>query len=801
MLRAVAEEKPLLLSLDDLQWADAASIGLLFHLGRRLADARILIACIYRPEEIIGGTAGGRHPLAKALGEFKRIFGDVWLNLGQVEQVEGRRFVDSILDSEPNRLGDEFRAALFQRTGGHPLFTVELLRAMQERGDLLKDANGRWIAGAEMDWRVLPARVEAVIEERIGRLNPELQEILTVASVEGEVFTAQVVAKVQKVEEGPMLRRLSQELGRRHRLVKEKEETQTGRGRISRFRFSHVLFQDYLYWRLSWVERRLLHKSVAAALENLYEGQPDGMAVQLAHHFHLAGDYDRALRYFTLAAERAARIYANDEAIAHYTRAIDVVEREAPDVVTAAKLYRGRGGAYATLGEFDRALADQETVLLMAQSAGDGQLEWRALIDLGKLWASRDYNQTHGYFERALELARRMDEPALLAGGLNRMGNWFANDEKPVKAITYHQKALQIFEELEDQQNLANTLDLLGIAHLLAGDFTASVGYYEQAIALFRELDDRPRLTSSLMGRAVIVTAPAFLASVPAVTPADPLRDFREAVQIAREIGSFPDEAWSLWFLGLFYTVHGDYGQALEAIRRGLQIASEIGHREWVVGNRFALGVLYGELLAPEEARRELEQALALTKELRSQYWINHATGALATAYFLLDDLPGAQSILDTVISRETPMDTTGKRYCWARRAELALAQGEPAVALAMTERLIDSAAGLAPDRVITFLWLLKGEALAAMGHADEAAALLRAAIENARTTGERFLLWRAQATLGRLYRATGRQAEAGEEFSTARALIEEIAVTIPDEALQDNFRRQALSHCRPQTG
>jgi tetratricopeptide (TPR) repeat protein len=137
-------------------------------------------------------------------------------------------------------------------------------------------------------------------------------------------------------------------------------------------------------------------------------------------------------------------------------------------------------------------------------------------------------------------------------------------------------------------------------------------------------------------------------------------------------------------------------------------------------------------------------------------------------------------------------MDTMGKRYCWARRAELALSQGDPALALEITERLIASAPGISPGRVITFLWKLKGEALAALGCAEEACSLLRAALENVQVTEERFLLWRIHASLGRLYCATDHQREAEVEFSAASELIQELVATVPDEALKGNFCRRA---------
>ena len=112
--------------------------------------------------------------LAAVLSECRRLFGDVWVDLDRADTTGDRRFMDALIDAEPNRLGEPFRVALFRRTEGHALFTVELLRAMQERGDLLQDEDGRWIAGQGLDWDALPARVEAVIAERMDRLDTRI---------------------------------------------------------------------------------------------------------------------------------------------------------------------------------------------------------------------------------------------------------------------------------------------------------------------------------------------------------------------------------------------------------------------------------------------------------------------------------------------------------------------------------------------------------------------------------------------------------------------------------------------------
>jgi ABC-type oligopeptide transport system substrate-binding subunit/DNA-binding SARP family transcriptional activator len=369
VLRALAAQHPLLLLLDDLQWADNASISLLFHLGRELADggARILIVGAYRPDEVALGrpasasSAGRereRHPLEKVLAELRRRYGDAWVDLARADEAEGRPFVDALIDTEPNRLDEGFREALLRHTGGHPLFTVELLRAMQERGDLVKDGptggDGAWIQGPALDWDGLPARVEAVIEQRIRRLDDKLRDALSIASVEGETFTAQVVARVGEMGERQLLRALSQELEKRHRLVREGELSAVGANRLSRYRFAHALYQAYLYNGLGAGERALLHQEVGDALETLYAGCDEEILPQLAHHYAEAGTSEKAIDYLIRAGDQARLAYAHAEPADHYRRALGFL-KERGEYHRAARTLMKLGLTHHNAFQFQRA--------------------------------------------------------------------------------------------------------------------------------------------------------------------------------------------------------------------------------------------------------------------------------------------------------------------------------------------------------------------------------------------------------------------------------------------------------------
>jgi DNA-binding SARP family transcriptional activator len=325
VLQSISRRRPLVLIIDDLQWADLGSINLLFHLSRQIAGCRILILGAYRPEEITLGRDGRRHPLEPVVNEIQRVFGQYTLNL---DESQSRAFVDSILDSEPNQLGPSFRHLVFRQTQGNPLFTIELLRGMQERGELRRNENGQWIEEETLNWEILPARVEAVIAERIGRLDQPLRSILRVASIEGEQFSAEVVARVLGHEERRVLVHLDSDLERKHRLVRAQSIERKGDVLFSKYRFQHNLFQNYLYNNLNEIERVRLHEQVGTTLEELYQKREDvpAIATQLARHFTEAQVTNKAIYYLHQAGKKAVELSAYRESITHLEKGLTLLK-------------------------------------------------------------------------------------------------------------------------------------------------------------------------------------------------------------------------------------------------------------------------------------------------------------------------------------------------------------------------------------------------------------------------------------------------------------------------------------------
>ena len=723
VLIAMAEKQPLLLVLDDLQWADLASIGLLFRLGRRIGASRILLLGTYRPDEIALGRQGERHPLEKVLAELTRYQGDILVDLNETNPMEGRHFVDALLDSEPNRLGEDFRQALFKHTGGHPLFTVELLRDMQEGDVLVQDAGGRWAEGSALDWAELPARIEGVIQERIGRLEEALSEALTVASVEGELFTAEVVARVQGAEARDLVRRLSRELEKKHRLVSAEElrRLRSGQQRLSLYRFRHNLLQKYLYHELDPAERSYLHEDVGTALETLYDQEAAGVAVQLARHFVEAGLSDKALRYLRLAADQATARYAHREAADYYGRALALAPTQEPETrfellfsrvealhrlgdrdaqredlakleAMVEVLHDPRRGALLALersylgedtGDYPSAVEAVQRAALLTQEAGDAQLETSAFIQWGSVLRHQgDFAEALLKLTRALTLAREHDFRRLEANSLANQGTVYAEQGDHVRAAGAFEAGLAIHQELKNRPGAAAALGNLGRLAVVQERWDQAREYLQQALQLDREVGLRVSEGNTLNSLAEAAYYQGDYAATQAY--------LEQALVIFRESEARSNLGLILNNLGELTFKQGAYARSRDYYQQALATAREIGSRAGealVLGN---LGRLLVHLGEPEVARDLSQQGVDLAREAGMRGQEANALGALGAALMALSDPDGARDCYERALTLRLDMGQRNRALePLAGLVQVHLAQGESEKAQAAGERIL----------------------------------------------------------------------------------------------------------------
>jgi predicted ATPase len=629
VLRTLADSHPLLLILDDLQWVDRASAGLLFHLGRRLEGARILIVGAYRPEEVALGLEdpitgeSRRHPLDKLLAEFKRLYGDAWLDLAEVDEPEGRRFVDALLETEPNRLGEGFRQALAERAGGHPLFTVELLRAMQERGDLVQDGAGHWREGAALDWGTLPARVEGVIAERIGRLEQELRDVLTVASVEGEDFTAEVVAQVRAVEARELVRNLSGQLQKEHRLVRSRGWMRLDARRLALYRFQHHLFQKYLYNSLDETERAYLHEDVGNVLEAIYGEQADEVAVQLARHFEEAGIPDKAAHYYGRAGELAAERYANDEALAHMSRTLEL----APEMDSAERyqLLLKRSRVLTLLGRPTEQWQDLDELEALAEELGAEERATTANERAKFANNSRDYPRAIAEAQVVIQSARMAGNVGLEVQGHLRLNAALSWQGYLTAALEHAEKALSLAKSAGLRGEEAVAHSYLADAVWEQGDWARGRQHFEHALHLYQQMGDRTGEIFTLYSYALYSCDEGDLGQA--------RERFGRCLDAWLEMGDRHNEGICYTALGFISCTVGSYEEAERSLRRGLQIGREIRAPRILQHSHAGLAEVSQHLGDHAVALDHAEQLLRMARELDSPREVSSALSVLGVLH------------------------------------------------------------------------------------------------------------------------------------------------------------------------
>lgn len=653
LLLALARHHPLILLLDDLQWADGASAGLLCHLGRHLNASRILLICAYRSEDIPRHGGKQENDLAALLCSLRAEHANLQLDL---DRSAGEQFIEDLLDSEPNGLGEAFRRTLHLHTGGHPLFTVELLRGMQDRGDLTRDEAGRWVAGADLNWGVLPTRVEAVIEERVGRLVERWQDYLRAASAEGEEFSAEVIAALCGVDEDEAVRELSGELSQKIFMVRAQGLRRVEGRILSRYRFRHDLYRTYLYNSLDEVQRMRLHGAIGGALEAIYAGRASEIAPDLARHYERAGLLPKAVTYLVEAGDRAVRLSANQEAIAYYNHGLSLLDGM-PD---------------------EPALAEQE--LDVRVSLGVPLL---ATLGFGATEVEQNY-------ARARALSRRLPDSPQHFRILSGLKSYHDLRLHLSQARDLGEEMLCEAERLRDRSLLARAHDTLGVTLFYLGQPHALLDH----LALVEANYDRNRRPDMAFrfgfDPLVACLSNASWALWFLGYPDQGKRRAGEALALAEELAHPPSLAYARFFAAAFYRYCGLLHPTWELLAATEDLAQEHGLALWKAAVAPMRGWVMSQEGLLEEGLSEMLRGQAAVRALGGELAYLRALPSLAESYVRAGKFEQARATLDEALALIHASGlVTDLPEVWRLKGELALMTGAADEAEACTREAI----------------------------------------------------------------------------------------------------------------
>ena len=358
LLVMVSSAQPVVLVLDDLQWADRASLQLLRHLVGSDQAMRLLVLGTYRDTEL-----SHSHPLVETLADLHRHGGVARLELAGLDDTGVASLMEAAAGHALDDTAVRLARALHRETDGNPFFVSEVLRHLAETGAIYQDAaTGRWVAAAPLDATALPASVRTVIGARVGRLGPDAERVLSLAAVIGRDFDLDVLARATTLSDDDVLDIL--DAATAAALVRELTDTP------GHYSFAHALIQHTLYEDLGPTRQARAHRQVAEALEELCGDRPGSRVGELARHWSAAptGRPAKALDYSRRAADAALAALAPGDALGYYTQALDLYARsDDPDPMLGIDLAIGLGTAQRQTGD----AAFRDTLLDAARRAAD----------------------------------------------------------------------------------------------------------------------------------------------------------------------------------------------------------------------------------------------------------------------------------------------------------------------------------------------------------------------------------------------------------------------------------------------
>ena len=442
LLATLSQRQPVVVVLDDLQWADKGSLLLLRHLTSAELAMRVLVLGTYRDSEL-----SHSHPLLETLAALHRQSGVSRIELTGLDDIGVLALLEASAGQTLDEAGVGLAHAVYRETDGNPFFVREVLRHLSETGAIYQDATGRWTSDTSLEEVTLPNSVREVIGARVGRLGQDAERVLSMAAVIGRDFDLDLLARATKTSDDDVLDIL--EAATAASLVREVADAP------GHYNFAHALIQHTLYEDLTLTRRARAHRRVGEALEDLCGDQPGSRVGELARHWISATepiDLAKAIGYSRQAGDAALSALAPADALLYYTQALDLYPQATdPDPILGIDLAIGLGTAQRQTGD----PAFRETLLGAARRAAD-------IGDTERLVAAALANN-RGFFSAAGVIDD--DKVDVLEVALERLST-----DNPARALVLATLCaeLAVGSPLERRQNLAD--EALAIAQSSGND-------------------------------------------------------------------------------------------------------------------------------------------------------------------------------------------------------------------------------------------------------------------------------------------------------------------------------------------
>ena len=791
--QALAGRTPIVIFIDDMQWADAASLDLLQYASRRWATAHIpvFVLCTLRSEDLASSVS-----LAALLSSLERDLSVMRQTLTSLSYEHTLRLVQSLfsVDDDGAISGGSARVVererhietlgrwLFTETGGHPFFLVESLKALTEQGGPFREEAGTVTIYPELITRhdagrslFLPSSVRDLIHARLTHLSHNALTMCKAGAVLGDGFTFEQLCHVADIDESQALPALDELLTRG--LLRETDE---------KCFFTHDKIREEVYAEIGKIRRRVFHRRALTTLQASFSPP-----AELARHAFAAGLPAAALHLSIAAGNEAMRVFAASDAIAHFEQArrlvrnVDEYELQASEKHVAlsladlSQLYLQLGWAYELRNEFVKEKSIYEEMLAVAREMSEPAMECTSLNRLATLAAQngQDFARAEELLQQALNVAESSQNKAGVAETLWNLAQTGFYAGKMQASLPHAEQALILARELQQQELTARSLHALATLEMVLGEWEKSLSHADEAHMLYTALGNHVREVGCL---CVIAQSLINMGQ-----PQDGIDAARAALVMSVEI----EDNWGQinaaiqMVPGLLDT--GAYTEARSVIQQGVSLARALEITPLLVISLNEWGNVCRAMFELDAAKAAHNEALTLCEGFMPPHYVGWIAGELCA------DCASAnqwQEAYTYAVIAETRRDISIMHGGLARwhETEALLWGGSIEQAKEVLRRFGERVEDKRRYR-IPYL-----QACAVLARWENKTDHAIAHLESARVLAEQLdlpgELWQILAALGVLYQSSENDSQSLPVFSHAVQVVQSLADRIEDEQQRLSF-------------
>ncbi len=671
----IASERPLLLAIDDLQWADDTSVELVHQVAHQVSGRSLLLVLAYRSEE----------PPDLNVADLPRHTG---VRLRELDDESSLRLLELLLPTTP-QMPALLKRLILDKARGNPLFIEEVAHSLIENYLTLDEATGTYHARADLEQIQVPDSVQRVIMSRMDRLDESSRNVLRVASVIGKQFELWLLSVIYPYRHaGEELRERLDELAQR--------EILEGPHPDLLYLFRHILTREVAYESLLYADRRSLHYRIGECIEAQQAGRLVEYYEVLAYHFGLAEEWNKTLDYYLQAGRKAKDVYANEVAIHHFRQALKAAERLTSCEARQLSAHEGLGEVLTTVGRYDEALEhNYQALALVMVTTNSAEDMARRLADLCYRTASihekkSSYETAFNWLRGGLLALEGLDaietvRIRLLGAGIyHRQG-------KNSEAIEWCQRSLDIAEKVRDREGqtaIAHAYYLLGLIYNRLGDTDRTVEFCQKSLKIYEQIGDIPGAAQAHINLGI---GHLYHGNWPKAS-----EHYLRALEIKRKIGDVYYQAVITLNLGEVYLNQGDLNQASRYYQQSLEMWESLGSTYAIAllhNNMGAVALQKGEL---DEARSYLQASMDMFQQINSGDFMPEVCRHLAEAHLGRQELDEALAYAQRSLALARDQEMRLEEGCARRvlgqvylaRQELVLAEQELQASLSILQGL-----------------------------------------------------------------------------------------------------------------